>query len=141
MKNIRVISKAAIFNDDNVLVLRRSSTDIKRPLEWDLPGGYIDESEDFIAGCVREIKEETGLRFEPQNLYLAHAQSQANNSNGSDSLLIFVGRTNSKEIKLSHEHDKFKWVSLEQAIDGDTHPLHLKALKHIQENSLIPPKS
>ncbi|HLB66694.1 MAG TPA: NUDIX hydrolase [Candidatus Saccharimonadales bacterium] len=138
MKNIRVISKAVIFNGDSVLVLKRSASAKHRPLEWDLPGGYLEENEELTSGCIREIKEETGLKMQPSNLYLAHAQSQPNSLSGGDSLLIFIGRTSSVDIKLSHEHSNFKWVTLKEAIETETHPLHLKALKYIQDNKLIP---
>ncbi len=36
---------------------------------WDLPGGWIDiENDDPVKALMREVKEETGLDFTPQNL-------------------------------------------------------------------------
>jgi len=30
---------------------------------WNLPGGKLEENEDFISGAFREVKEETGVDF------------------------------------------------------------------------------
>lgn len=35
---------------------------------WGLPGGFLEEHEDALAGLRREVREETGLDVEPQGL-------------------------------------------------------------------------
>jgi 8-oxo-dGTP diphosphatase len=34
--------------------------------KWDLPGGFLDENEEPIAGLRREVEEETGLEIAPE---------------------------------------------------------------------------
>ena len=35
---------------------------------WDAVGGFVDEGEHPLAGLQREVREETGLAFEPEGL-------------------------------------------------------------------------
>lgn len=136
MKNIHLVAKAVLFNDGEVLLLRRSNTDSRRPLQWDLPGGYVEDGEEIKEGCAREVDEEAGIKVTDKDLHLAHALTEIVDGK-SVTWLIFIGRTDAKEIKLSYEHDKYEWVSLDKAIEMMEYPRHLKALKHIKEANLV----
>lgn len=138
MKNIHTVAKAVLFNDDKVLIVRRSKTDPRRPLEWDLPGGIVEDNEAFNDACAREIDEEVGIKIDPNRLHLAHTQTESVKDNESTSWLIYVGRTSTKEVKLSYEHDKYQWVSLDEAIKLNYYERQLRALKHIRRNNLVP---
>jgi len=52
--------------DGRVLLARRANE--PRLGYWDLPGGFLDETEDPAEGLRREFLEETGLRIEPVEL-------------------------------------------------------------------------
>jgi 8-oxo-dGTP diphosphatase len=54
--------QAVIERDGRVLLGRRRS-DPGRGL-WDLPGGFLHEGEDALAGLRREVREETALEIE-----------------------------------------------------------------------------
>lgn len=45
---------------------------------WTCPAGKIEDGEDAIQGCVREVKEETGLDVEEAHLVSAGVNSQGN---------------------------------------------------------------
>jgi ADP-ribose pyrophosphatase YjhB (NUDIX family) len=49
--------------DGRVLLARRAHD--PRKGYWDLPGGFLDETEDPLDGLRREFREETGLEVEP----------------------------------------------------------------------------
>ena len=49
--------------DGRVLLARRANE--PRRGHWDLPGGFLDETEDPVDGLRREFREETGLEIEP----------------------------------------------------------------------------
>jgi ADP-ribose pyrophosphatase YjhB (NUDIX family) len=50
---------AIVFQDDNVLLVRRGREPLKG--EWSLPGGRLELGEHLEAAVVREVREETGL--------------------------------------------------------------------------------
>ena len=100
---------AVILNPENrVLLLKRSSyEDQWMPNKWALVGGGIEEGEEPIDGCIREIKEETGLVI---NDLSERAVMQRN----PDSVeYIFVGKYEGDpfNIKLDKENQGFGWFS------------------------------
>jgi ADP-ribose pyrophosphatase YjhB (NUDIX family) len=52
--------------DGRVLLARRGNE--PRRGYWDLPGGFLEETEDPVEGLRREFLEETGLEIEPVRL-------------------------------------------------------------------------
>lgn len=52
--------------DGRVLLARRAHE--PRRGHWDLPGGFVDETEDPLDALRREFREETGLEIEPMEL-------------------------------------------------------------------------
>jgi ADP-ribose pyrophosphatase YjhB (NUDIX family) len=52
-----------LVRDGRVLLVRRAFE--PRRGYWDLPGGFLEEGEEPLAGLRREFREETGLEVEP----------------------------------------------------------------------------
>jgi 8-oxo-dGTP pyrophosphatase MutT (NUDIX family) len=132
----RVVQKAVILNKGQVLILRRSKTDVRRPLQWDLPGGLVDEGEELFASIKREIMEETGLKVDKLNPFFSKTDVREwIDDQGSHTInvvfMFYFCKTNKTEVKISHEHDKHQWVDLDKVIDEFEYPLHKEALKHL----------
>ncbi len=103
-----VVTKVFIVNDaGKLLTIRRSETDDRRPLEWDFPGGWLEEGEQPMDAVIREAEEETGLQIrDPQ---LMHGQTEVT-QHGSGTWIFFVARVEGEpEVTLSFEHDQYKW--------------------------------
>ena len=118
--------KAFIEKDGKVLVLND-------PLDnLDFPGGKIqaDEAvegsaESLINALKREVVEETGLEievFEPFAIWYRKFSDKNHRNFGKEVYLVaFRCKYISGEIKLSDEHNKFKWVdkdNFEEVDDG-----------------------
>jgi ADP-ribose pyrophosphatase YjhB (NUDIX family) len=58
--------EAVIVDAAGRILLGRRTFDPSRGL-WDLPGGFLDESEQPLDGLRREVREETGLEIETRS--------------------------------------------------------------------------
>ncbi len=73
-----VVTKVAIFDDmDNLLIIKRSMDDSWLAGHWELPGGKVDDDEDFIAAAAREVHEETGISITHKNMHIICRQLQS----------------------------------------------------------------
>jgi ADP-ribose pyrophosphatase YjhB (NUDIX family) len=57
-----------ILERDGCVLLARRGNEPRRG-HWDLPGGFLGEDEEPLAGLRREFLEETGLEIEPLELF------------------------------------------------------------------------
>jgi len=136
---VKVIAKAVIVNEaGEVLLLRRSATDDRRPGEWDFPGGGIEPGEGVTAGVIREIAEEAGLRFSVADLRLIYAATETYAENQeSVTRLLFVGHNAGQAVRLSFEHDLFKWRDVETALTDFPHPFYGAGLAYARDHGLL----
>ena len=112
-KKIGVSQKAVIFGPDGkILAIRRSDTHPLRPKGWDIPGGDLEFGEDAKEGMRREIREETGL--EVNDLKVIDALSWSNERGEFWVTIYYAAKANTDRVKLSWEHDDFRWVTLDE---------------------------
>lgn len=132
----KLVAKAVLVNGQDILLLRRSKTDKRRPLEWDLPGGMVEEGEEFGKATAREVQEETGLVVAPGHLDAVFTKTEIRN----DINVIFVffaAKSEHREVQLSFEHDRYEWMPLKRAIVEMQYYLHRELLQYIDRYSLF----
>ena len=137
MKNASVVAKT-VLQDQNglILLIRRSKTAPRRPLEWDLPGGFVEDGENFTDAAIRETEEEVGIKLSKDNLHLSYTYA-ANMKFGNVCWLFFVAKTKENKVQLSHEHDKYQWLSVKNALEIIEYKLHRDLLTYLKTNNLI----
>jgi len=109
-KTTNISQKIILVNKDGkILTMRRGGTAPSRPGFWDLPGGDLDFGEDLKAGIIRETKEETGLDINSPTLL--DVFSAFNDRNELWVTICYFSKVENIEVKLSFEHDAFKWIS------------------------------
>lgn len=137
LKPVRTIARIVVLTSNGeVLLMQRSASDRKGASEWEVPGGSVETGEDHIASAQRELAEEVGISVNPSDLSLVHVYS-GDFGHGQRNLLFFVLAVDAKPpVKLSHEHDDYQWVRLNEAANRTLFQHHEQALAYIQQNML-----
>lgn len=101
--NPRKLAAHGVITDDEgrVLVLRSRYAAV-----WSLPGGGLDRREHLDTGLVRECREELGVSVAvgPLTGMYYHRDISAYVS-------IFRCRIVAGDIRLSHEHSEYRWMT------------------------------
>ena len=86
---------------------------------WDFVKGGVEFGENHHQTASRETKEETGITdiefidgFKEEIEYFF----RVNKENIHKRVIFFLARTNSINVKLSHEHNDFIWLEYESAL-------------------------
>jgi ADP-ribose pyrophosphatase YjhB (NUDIX family) len=66
-QNSKPTASAVLLNDAGEVLLVERAIEPKKG-EWDLPGGFLANGEDPVAGMQREMEEELGIAVEPDKL-------------------------------------------------------------------------
>lgn len=105
-------SGIAVVKEGKVLIIRREPNDFLGG-NYELPGGGIEENETFLEGITRELEEETGLQIkEVVNLFEGFDYSTE--IKGNVRQINFLVRTDTYNVTLSHEHDAFLWIGIDE---------------------------
>jgi 8-oxo-dGTP diphosphatase len=100
---------AAIFRDDNILLVRRARSPAKG--FYSLPGGRVEFGESLHAALHREVDEETGLRIEIAGLAGWREVLPAMAGGGHYLIMSFAARWTANDVVLNDELDDFKWLA------------------------------
>jgi 8-oxo-dGTP diphosphatase len=100
---------AAIFRDDEVLLVRRA----RSPGNgfYSLPGGRVEFGESLHAALHREVDEETRLKIEIVGFAGWREVLPTASGGGHYLILSFAARWLAGQPVLNDEHDDFKWRS------------------------------
>ena len=108
-----VATKALLVREDGkILILLRGKEAPTNALRWDLPGGVLDHGEEADRGIMRETKEETGLDIVAPRVF--HAIARINAVGEHWTTIYFVAHTMSEDVKISWEHDEYRWIDPEE---------------------------
>ena len=104
--------KGLIKYNNKFLIIKSSDPKFEGP--FDLPGGRIEEGEEKEEALKREVKEETGL--DVHIIRPIYNTTIKYSHIGELNLTTFLCSTTKNEIKLSHEHSEFKWITKEELL-------------------------
>jgi 8-oxo-dGTP pyrophosphatase MutT (NUDIX family) len=133
-----VVQKSLVVNNrGEILILRRSESDTRRPLQWDLPGGQLEPGENLIDGVKREVLEETGLAVGDIHVVYSKTEHRTwKEGEASVVFLLYAAHAQSDVVTISHEHDQFAWKTIQDALPLFEYPLHLEFLAYVLKNQI-----
>lgn len=100
------------------LLLYRKAKDHYKE-SWDFPKGLIEKGETPYEDVIREVKEETGIE---DIKFIKGFEENVKWFYKREGLTVFkeatyyLAETKTKDVKISFEHDDFKWCSFEEAL-------------------------
>ena len=101
---------AVIVEDGRVLLVRRGSEPLKG--HWTLPGGVLEVGETLAAGVAREVKEETGLEVETEELVeiLDRIHREGDLIRYHYVIADYLCRVTGGELRAASDADAVRWV-------------------------------
>lgn len=106
---MKQVTAALIKNNDRYLICQRAEDD-ECPLQWEFPGGKLEEGETLEECIIREIKEELELDIKVNGIFTTNVYHFAG-------LEIFFTVFNAEIVGGSMKlnvHNDAKWVTLEE---------------------------
>jgi 8-oxo-dGTP pyrophosphatase MutT (NUDIX family) len=111
---------------------------------WDLTKGHVEKGEDPMQTAIREAKEEAGItdlefipEFKEKVSWIYKLEGKLMNK----TVTYYLAETKTKEAKISEEHLKPGWFTLEEAEKvlkyKDSKELLRKAQKFIEKNEKL----
>ena len=134
----RIVAKVIVVNEANkILLLRRSESDVRRPLQWDIPGGHTDGGELADEAAVRETKEEAGIDLQLRKLQLVYATSEVVKDGLNVTWLFYIAHVKNPQITLSSEHQEYAWKTFDETIAEIDYDRQKKVLEYIRDHKLL----
>ncbi len=86
---------------------------------WDFPRGLMEKNEKSEETALREVREESGITDLILNKNFEEKLRWFYRKDGrlvSKEVIYFLGETKTSDVKISSEHDDFKWCDYEEAL-------------------------
>lgn len=91
---------------------------------WDFPKGNIEVGENEKQAAVREIREETGITdvefIDGFRMTISYRYRHGRRLVEKE-VVLFLGRTHTRQVTISHEHIGFAWKNYQDAMDQLTY--------------------
>ncbi len=116
-----VVAEVYIVRNGKVLLQQRNSTSRRFPGYWTGPGGHVDEGEDALTAAIREVKEETAISVNEENISLKVVAIH-HHLNLAEVYLCFVflaSIPSDQEVISDLKEGRSEWVALEDLQELD----------------------
>jgi 8-oxo-dGTP diphosphatase len=140
MLRTRIMATAMLFNDNDLLMMKRSPTRTLSPGMWAAVGGHLEPGEisNPRNACLREIHEETGLTEEEiVDMRLQYILIRLNQQEIRQQF-IYTARTARRDVHHTDEGE-LHWIPREQVLQREIPFIFHRLLEHYFENGPADP--
>ena len=129
-----VAVKALLFDQDKLLLVKRSDKARGEHHYWELPGGRMEFGESPEEALLRELAEETGLSakilcpLQTWNFFREETTQIVG--------VTFLCKAATNVVRLSDEHEAFAWVHLDEISQYNIVPTVLEDLKKLDREEI-----
>lgn len=121
---------ALIYNDNKVLIAKRSTGDPNVLGKWEFPGGKVEANEEEKHAIEREIKEEFELDIKAKEYIINNICEYPSKT---VDLRLYCCDYVSGAFNL-HDHSEYAWVDKRDLLDYDLAPADIPLAKYVKEN-------
>lgn len=137
---VLIVVRSIIIFKGKILLIQRSRKDSSDPLKWEIPGGKLDKGQDVKVSSERELVEEVGIFAIPLSplFYVDSAIAMDKKYKGLPYIrIVGLYTCNLDKVRLSFEHDDFKWVTFDEALNMEITDITRKSLLVWEKEILI----
>jgi 8-oxo-dGTP diphosphatase len=118
-----VLSVRAVVRNDKreCLAIRRAASSRHAPGLWEIPGGKSEPGETIEQSILREVAEETSLQVELTRVVGA---TESEIEDKRIAYLILEAHVIGGSLRLSDEHDAYRWLSRHRFAEADFAPCY-----------------
>ncbi len=118
-------ASALLVDEKGRLLLARRAHEPAQGL-WDVPGGFLDEGEEPLAGLRRELREETGLEIEPLEFFRLWMDRYGEGDGAQATLnLSWTARVVGGEPHASDDVAELRWFAPDELPPPDEFAFHV----------------
>lgn len=131
--------RGILKNENNeILLLKRNKKSRYEGEKWEFPGGKVDYGEYFEQALIREFKEETNIKITINSLFDSVESNFSSCRDGGiikTVQIIMNVSIHSGDLKISNEHEDFKWFSLKEIEEIYNNELVSDTVKKVLEKT------
>ncbi len=131
------------YNDKNQVLLVRRSAKYSRPNTWTVPGGFLDRDRTIKEAILKELREETGMSGEIQQLFHVNDYPDRPNEDRQNVDFIFLVKVDGGSFSHDDEITNIQWFDKntlpnEKEFAFDHHATILKFFEYMGHPFTLP---
>lgn len=137
---MRIQAQSKVFivgPEDKILLIKRSGGLYHRPRDWEIPGSHVEGGEYMAEAAALRTFEQTGITIDPQEIELVYTFTERPADDLNAIWLFYRAKTVRAEVSISNEHDEYRWMAPDEALNILTFEREHRALRYLVDNGLI----